>query len=288
MKIVTHNAKFHADDLLAVAILLIKYPDAEVVRSRENDVISSADIVVDVGGVYDPAKNRFDHHQPEGAGKRDNGIPYASVGLVWKEFGTEIAGGFEEAQIVEEDIVMSVDAFDNGINLFTINFPGVAAYTLGDFFESFAKDADSLEEADKAFFEALPIANGLIRREINAAKESVEEKKKVEKIYQESESKKFVVLPTHMHWKRALVPTEAKLVVYPRTDSNWGVQVVPNDLFSFSRKVLFPVSWAGLRDEDLEKASGVPGAFFCVRDRWLAGAKSKEGAIALAEIALNT
>ena len=33
------------------------------VRTREASVLSECDIVVDVGGVYDPALHRYDHHQ---------------------------------------------------------------------------------------------------------------------------------------------------------------------------------------------------------------------------------
>ena len=86
-KIVTHNSTFHADDVFAVATLLIIEPDAEVIRTRDENIISSADYVVDVGQIYDKDKKRFDHHQLGGAGKRDDGIEYASFGLVWKEYG---------------------------------------------------------------------------------------------------------------------------------------------------------------------------------------------------------
>lgn len=33
------------------------------IRTRDPAVLDTCDVVVDVGGVYDPAKNRFDHHQ---------------------------------------------------------------------------------------------------------------------------------------------------------------------------------------------------------------------------------
>ena len=87
MKIVTHSGSFHQDELFAVAALLFIFPDAEVIRTRDDAVIKSADIAVDVGGIDDPNKERFDHHQEGGAGKRANGIPYASFGLVWKKYG---------------------------------------------------------------------------------------------------------------------------------------------------------------------------------------------------------
>lgn len=115
MKIVTHNGRFHTDDLLAVSTLLMKFPDSELVRSRDEKIIESADIVVDVGHIYDPEKLRFDHHQKNGAGEHHNGIPYASFGLVWKQFGEELCGSSDAMKIMEESIVMPVDAIDNGV-----------------------------------------------------------------------------------------------------------------------------------------------------------------------------
>ena len=82
MKIITHSGSFQADDIFAVAILLLAVGESEVVRTRDKDQIALADYVVDVGMIYDPAQNRFDHHQPGGAGERPNGIPHASSGLV--------------------------------------------------------------------------------------------------------------------------------------------------------------------------------------------------------------
>lgn len=40
-----------------------QYRDADVVRSRDPAVLADLDVVIDVGGVYDPAAQRFDHHQ---------------------------------------------------------------------------------------------------------------------------------------------------------------------------------------------------------------------------------
>ena len=92
--IITHSGSFHPDDCFAVATLLIYLESqplpAVVKRTRDAKVIKTGDFVVDVGNVYDPSKDRFDHHQEGGAGIRDNGIPYASFGLVWKKLKGEI------------------------------------------------------------------------------------------------------------------------------------------------------------------------------------------------------
>jgi len=42
---------------------LPKYKNAEIMRSRDAVKLSHCNIVVDVGGIYDPEALRFDHHQ---------------------------------------------------------------------------------------------------------------------------------------------------------------------------------------------------------------------------------
>lgn len=37
--------------------------DAEVLRSRDASLLKQCDVVLDVGGEYDPAQQRYDHHQ---------------------------------------------------------------------------------------------------------------------------------------------------------------------------------------------------------------------------------
>ena len=95
MKLVTHGGSFHTDDVFACATLQlylekqdIKY---EIFRTKDKSIIEGGDIVFDVGGKYDGEKY-FDHHQKETAGKRDNGILYASFGLIWKHYGPELVG----------------------------------------------------------------------------------------------------------------------------------------------------------------------------------------------------
>lgn len=52
--ICTHSGTFHCDDVLACCMVkfLPSYKDAQIVRSRDQNVIDKADIVLDVGGEY--------------------------------------------------------------------------------------------------------------------------------------------------------------------------------------------------------------------------------------------
>lgn len=71
----THNGTFHADEVFSVALLAIyaesnsgtkglgsRFP-FEIIRTRDPNILSTCDIIVDVGGVYDHPSKRYDHHQ---------------------------------------------------------------------------------------------------------------------------------------------------------------------------------------------------------------------------------
>jgi hypothetical protein len=59
------SGSFHCDESLAVSLLrlLPQYQNATLVRSRDPEEWAKADVVMDVGGTYEPEKHRYDHHQ---------------------------------------------------------------------------------------------------------------------------------------------------------------------------------------------------------------------------------
>ena len=64
-RIGTHSGSFHCDEALGCALLrrTSEFAGAEIVRSRDPEVLKDLDVVIDVGGVYEPEHQRFDHHQ---------------------------------------------------------------------------------------------------------------------------------------------------------------------------------------------------------------------------------
>lgn len=86
MKVVTHDGTFHADDVFAYAVLRAAFRDVHFVRSRDPAVIDSADLVFDVGSVYDADAHCNEHHTRERP-LRTCGTPYSSVGLIWRDYG---------------------------------------------------------------------------------------------------------------------------------------------------------------------------------------------------------
>lgn len=94
-RIATHDGSFHCDEALACFMLrrhTQEFAGATVVRTRNPEVLASCDIVVDVGAVYDPARNLFDHHQREFQDTLNESysIRLSSAGLIYKHFGREV------------------------------------------------------------------------------------------------------------------------------------------------------------------------------------------------------
>lgn len=55
----THSGTFHCDEALGCYLLqqTAKFKGADIVRTRDPEVLKDLDVVIDVGGVYDPSKS---------------------------------------------------------------------------------------------------------------------------------------------------------------------------------------------------------------------------------------
>lgn len=291
IRIATHNKHFHPDDVFAVAALsiIIKEP-FNVIRTRNPLIIKSADYGVDVGGEYNEEKNRFDHHQKGGAGERENGIPYASFGLVWKKFGGQISGSDEIAKIIEKKIVESTDASDNGVGVIKPIFDGVYPYSYFNVISSLNptwKEKD--KDRDELFMKAVESAKEILLREIEIASHFLLGKGFVEEAYDNAEDKRLIILDNEYSWKEvANKYKEPLFVIEPNFEEGvWRVMTVRDDIYSFKNRKDLPKSWGGKKDEELALETGVSDAVFCHRNIFIAATRSKEGAIKMAKIAIE-
>jgi uncharacterized UPF0160 family protein len=290
--LVVHNGHFHSDDVFVVAALdLLFGKGLSVIRTRKPEVIETADIVADVGGIYDPAQDRFDHHQAGGAGKRDNGIPYASIGLVWKKYGADICGSEKVAAVIDEKLIQAIDAHDNGLELLTPVLPDVYPYMFDKAVRAFNLTwKESVEAEDDQFMAAVEIAKQILRREIIRTTDKLEAEALVEQAYNHGADPRLLVLDKPYPFDSiAEAHPELLYVVSPRLVNNtWNVSTVRKDEYVMANRKDFPQAWAGKRDQELAKVTGVSDAIFCHAGRFLAVAKSKAGALKLAELALGS
>src|SRR3989344_3063628 len=290
-KIVTHSGNFHTDEVFACATLALLNDGAvEIVRSRDPEVWAAGDYVVDVGGIYDPKIGRFDHHQMGGAGVRENGIPYSSIGLVWKEYGESLTHSAYAARMLDERLVQPIDAGDNGIETFSI-IGAVAPLLIHDAISAFRPAWNEDRTEDEGFFEAFEMAKKMLAREIVRACAEEEGKHRAEEAYEKAEDKRIIVLEDHYPWYEALGSKAEPLYVVKPDRGNtgkWKVETVRSDVHAFKNRKDLPVSWAGKRDQELADASGVPDAIFCHNKRFIAVAGSREGALMLAKLAVES
>lgn len=293
--IVTHSGAFHTDDIFAVAtiVLLLGNRPYRVVRARDVETIATGEYVVDVGGVYDPELKKFDHHQEGGAGKRENGIPYSSFGLVWKHYGETLCGSKSVAETIERRLVFPIDAADNGINTYSKEMEYITPYiihNITDIFRPTWKEEKEGRDFDAGFAEMLTIAKQILQREIKKAKDEEEGAVFVRKAYDEAEDKRIIVLGDSYPWEWVLKEYREPLYVVSldKGSNGWKVKAVRDDpVASFVCRKNLPASWAGKRGQELVDITGVPDATFCHNHCFIAGAKSKAGALQLARIAVE-
>ena len=59
VKIGTHSGSFHCDEALGCFLLqkTDHYRDADIVRTRDENILKELDVVIDVGGKYEPGES---------------------------------------------------------------------------------------------------------------------------------------------------------------------------------------------------------------------------------------
>jgi uncharacterized UPF0160 family protein len=123
---VTHPGTFHADDVCATALLRLVDPDFPVLRYETSPDQEPGDVLV-----FDEGYGKFDHHQMD-AEVRDDGIPYSSFGLLWRELGGRVCSSKEAAEQFERLVVEPVDWQDNTGEHSTLAGVVIAKQTIAD------------------------------------------------------------------------------------------------------------------------------------------------------------
>lgn len=279
----THDGTFHADEVTACAILLFlnKIDRDKVMRSRDPKKLSECEYVCDVGGIYDPGAKRFDHHQNEYQGD------LSSAGMVWKflhESGDVDAGTYN---YFNHALLWGVDAVDNGRAHLEVGM-----CTFSQVISNFVPPEYDLpaSELDTAFFQAVDFARGHLKRlwerhrYIESCRQAVELAMKPRKevlvfdkampwmdlffdMGGESHPALFLIMPSQGHWKLRGIPPSSREKMQVRRP--------------------LPKEWAGLMDDELKKASGIQGAVFCHKGRFISVWETKEDAIKAAEYVLK-
>ncbi len=305
--LITHGGKFHCDEVFAYAVLCLALnlskpgEDHVLLRTRKAELIETGDIVFDVGTIFDTATNRFDHHQI-GAPTREDGTPFSSAGLIWQVYGERAvasllapgAASFAPAiaRELDEKLVKRIDEIDNGVSAAgpvvrdSLNLSAL----VGDFNPPWdSPDANGPIAGDIAFQDAAQMVRGVLARRVEIARAKHLAVAQVLAAHEAAEDKRLLVLESGMPWKNVVFSHDLPvlLAISPASNGNWMIDTVPPEPGSFAQRLPLPEGWAGLQGAELAAASGVEDAVFVHVRRFVGGAKSRAGAIAMAQKALT-
>ena len=285
--IITHNSVFHADEIMAIAIYS-QVCDLNILRIHRTFSVTTnlpEDIlVVDMGG------GDFDHHQPGCNGCRANGVPYASAGLVWRTFGFGLVDP-EVFEIVDQELIQGIDAMDNG-QMPRANYPA-ENYNISRMISQMNPTWDSCMEPDSYFLQAIELASIALKNCIKNAKARVKAASIVNNAIEKSENG-IMVLDCYVPWQDYIFSStnpkakEIAFVVFPSNRGGVNWQCVPDAPNSFGQRKPVPKEWRGLRDTELQVATGIKTAIFCHPAGFIGGAETLQDAIALAKLALES
>ncbi|XP_072308149.1 MYG1 exonuclease [Eucyclogobius newberryi] len=321
-KIGTHNGTFHCDEVLACFFLrqLPEYKDAVIVRTRDPTQLAECDIVVDVGGEFNPKKHRYDHHQRTFSESFHSLCPekpwvtkLSSAGLVYLHFGRQLLS--QLTQLKEDDrqlemlhdklyenFVEEVDAVDNGIS----QCEGEARYSVSSMLSSRVgylnpRWNSTSQDTEEGFKKAMALVGEEFLDRLDFYKSSwlparavVEEA--VKNRHKVDPSGEVVMFSQGgCPWKEHLfvlekelkVATPIKFVLYPDQNGQWRIQCVPAGLNTFQNRLSLLEEWRGVRDEALSKLSGIKECIFVHASGFIGGNKTQEGVLEMARRTLQ-
>lgn len=303
IRALTHSGYFHADEVTAFAILCAA--DAGVagsfVRSRSAELIAQAALVFDVGGVYAPEQGRYDHHMPaDRAPKRDDGHLYSSAGLIWRDFGRSALRNMADRSRIDglkpDDVNANIEELwsrmDHGfirqIDRVDTGEEKASPLSYADQIDTFNPNWTEDGDPDGHFQAAAGFAADTLRRVAKRELAHILSRNLVLEAHAAGADPRILELPSSVPWQG--VVHECRLpVVYAiyRRESDWMIVAMPETPGGFDQRVPLPLEWAGLRDAEVQKASGVPDAVFVHAARFCGAAGSKEGALSMARKALE-
>lgn len=289
--VITHGGVFHADEVLATVILKKVFGNITVCRTFNvpEEELLPRDIII-----YDIGFGKYDHHQKGGNGERKNGVPYAAVGLIWREFGLDVVADAPNPELVwfliDRDLIQGVDAVDNG-KMPKADYPA-QAMTFSQTISLFNPTWDSKELPDDAFVKAVEFAEVVFDNVYASAVARVKAESIVDEAIDDAEGN-IMVLDQFVPWQEFIFSSgndkaeEVQFVIFPSNRGGYNWQCVPDGLGSFGQRKSVPEEWKGLRGEELQQVTGVKTATFCHPAGFIGGAETLEDAIKLAKIAVE-
>lgn len=278
IKVVTHDGKFHPDEIFACALLnYFTGDELKIIRTRDEKIISEAQkeyntYVVDVGGVYDYKLNNLDHHQSTFNKTGTNGDVLSSCGLMWHKLRNTLnLSDFISKKI--DEFTIKIDRHDNGVEY----FKEVEIISLYNYHEQ------GKVRQNTKFRRAYATACVHFKNLMN--------------MWSEIEQRELIAHEAVKHAKDGIIYSDGRLgvneilnatdnlvLITPRTNEEYTISSLNVGVeIDFSTRCPAPVGWRGLSDKDLTQASGFENMIFCHKSGFITIVKGKENALNVAK-----
>jgi uncharacterized UPF0160 family protein len=271
----THDGTFHADEVTACALLrFFNLIDVDkIVRTRDLKLLETFEFVCDVGGTYEPEKKRFDHHQVDYRGH------LSSAGMILEYLRSQKIITHADYDFLNNSLVRGVDAHDNGKDTAAL---GICTFShIISNFTPISYEATP-EEQNAAFLEAQEFALGHIKRLWERYKYTQSCREQV--IHAMAEYRDCLIFDIPIPWMDTFFEQDgahhpAKFVIMP-SGKYWKLRGIPPTADDKMRvRQPLPEEWAGMLDQELKRLSGIEGAIFCHKGRFISVWATKEDAL---------
>lgn len=236
--VATHAGKRYLDDICGVALFTRLGAEPLRVDRAERIRLNPKYLLFSTGG------GKYDHHQSDKR-YRENGVPYSSLGLVFKDFGAVFVGTYLESnsphfdEVVkrfDSEIVQCIDAHVNGYPLGIYEFrwviPAIAivdkidseddhAYVLGILEGCIRELASRIEVEHHVNLAIAEGGNGLMILDPGCS---------------------FIQTVRRYNISAQGIKDPMYLVVHPN-ETNWTLRCVPDTFNDHAYPLKLPVSW---------------------------------------------
>src|SRR5690606_10881590 len=147
-----------------------------------------------------------------------------------------------------------------------------------------------LEEQKHSFEEALDFVLHHLKRLLERYRYTQSCRKVVEEAM--SRQKECLVFEAGIPWQELFFDLggaahPAKFVIMP-SGEHWTLRgIPPNNEDRMSVRIPLPLEWAGLLEKDLQDVSGIAGAIFCHKGRFISVWETREDALKALELTMN-
>lgn len=270
VNIATHDGLFHADEIIAIALISLWNisNNYNIIRTRDEELISKCDLVVDVGGQYNLEKSRFDHHQNDCPIHEGTDIKYASAGLVWDKVAKDIALNSynltaQEAdkfhKMIMSNLILGIDANDNGIH----NEQGyVHMYTISEVLKTFNNLSDNTQQAFN-FKYCIEFVVNILKNIFSSTVQIILDEKILQNAAEKAKDGILVLPKFILSWKEFCLnhnlPIQVCLV--KAGENEWSITSALKRLGSVECLCPAPINLRGTNAKDNESLNGCPIVF---------------------------